>query len=105
MRRLAEIQFDFRNAVIHGEANRIASALVGGLKPEKRLSVHQRNYETSLVDALLVKFPATGWLVGTPVLTQAAKHFVREHPPQAPCIAEYGDLFPDFLSIRAGAER
>jgi len=105
MRTLAEIQADFRNAVIHGDTNGIAHELVGGLKPDRRLSVHQRNYETSLVDALLVKFPATGWLIGTPFLTHAAKDFIRAHPPTAPCIAEYGDSFPAFLSVCALAER
>jgi hypothetical protein len=105
MRTLAEIQSDFRNAVIHGDTNGIAHELVGGLKPDRRLSVHQRNYETSLVDALLVKFPATGWLIGTALLTCAAKDFIRAHPPKAPCIAEYGDLFPAFLSVCARAER
>ena len=37
-------------------------------------------------------------MIGTPLLTEAAKHFAREHPPQAPCIAEYGAAFPDFLA-------
>ena len=79
--------------------------LLGGHDPAGRLSVHQRNYETSLVDALLVKFPATAWLVGTPFLTKAALRFVHEYPPQAPCIAEYGASFPAFLSTCKGSER
>src|SRR5207237_2047615 len=79
--------------------------LIGGRDPEKRLIIHQQNYHTSLVDALLVKFPATGWLTGTPFLTEAAKRFVQEHPPQAPCIAEYGAVFPDFLAQFSGTER
>src|SRR5207248_259669 len=78
--------------------------LMGGRHPEKRLSVHQRNYHTSLVEALLVKFPATAWLVGTPFLTSATRRFVVEHPPQAPCIAEYGEEFPDFLSRYPGVD-
>ena len=87
------------------EVARIAPFLFGGREPEKRLTIHQRNYETSLVDALLTKFPATGWLIGTPLLTEAARHFVHEHPPQAPCIAEYGGDFPDFLSKHPVSER
>jgi Putative DNA-binding domain len=102
---LAEIQSYFRNAVIDGDKWQVAPMLVGGCEPEKRLAVHQRNYETSLVDALLVKFPATVWLIGTPALTEAARNFIRKHPPQAPCIAEYGTGFPDFLSRCLGAER
>jgi len=98
---LAETQLRFRNAVVHGDMQHIgslASLLVGGRSPEKRLIVHQRNYRQSLVDALLIKFPATGWLLGTQALTEAATRFIREYPPQAPCIAEFGAGFPDFLS-------
>ncbi len=105
MPRLAEIQFHFRQAVIDGDVQRIAPMLVGGREPASRLSVHQRNYETSLVDALLVKFPATGWLIGTPFLTEMARHFVHDHPPQAPCIAEYGAGFPALLSKYGRTER
>src|SRR6516225_9958428 len=105
MQRLAEVQSHFRNAVIDCDAAQIAPILVGGREPVRRLTIHQRNYETSLVDALLVKFPATGWLIGTPSLTEAGRRFAHEHPPQAPCIAEYGAAFPGFLSKHPGAER
>jgi len=98
MLRLAEIQSHFRKAVVDGDTRGVATVLIGGYDPEKRLTVHQRNYQTGLVDSLLVKFPATAWLIGTPFVTEAAKHFAREHPPQAPCIAEYGAAFPDFLA-------
>jgi putative DNA-binding protein len=102
---LAEIQSYFRNAVIDRDGRSIASMLLGGRQPEKRLNIHQRNYHTSLVDALLVKFPATSWLIGPQFLTEAATRFVRKQPPQAPCIVEYGSAFPDFLISFAGPER
>jgi len=104
---LAETQSKFRDAVVRERAEDIADLrplLMGGSNPEKRLRIHQRNYHTSLIDALLVKFPATAWLVGTPFLTNAAKQSVIECPPQAPCIAEYGAAFPDFLSRCSAAE-
>lgn len=98
---LAETQLHFRNAVVQADTQHVtslASLLVGGGNPEKRLIVHQRNYRQSLVDALLIKFPATGWLLGTQLLADAATRFIREYPPQTPCIAEFGGQFPDFLS-------
>jgi putative DNA-binding protein len=107
MRTLAETQRRFRNMVIQSDADAIAELrplLVGGNAPEKRLSIHQRNYHKTLIDALLVKFPATGWLVGTAFLTQAAERFVCERPPAAPCIAEYGAEFPAYLSQQPGTE-
>jgi hypothetical protein len=105
---LAEIQLHFRNAVVQGDAQHVrflASVLVGGCSPEKRLMIHQRNYRQSLVDTLLIKFPATGWLLGTQLLREAATRFIRERPPQAPCIAEFGAEFPDFLAQCPVAER
>ena len=71
----------------------------GGIEPPRR------NYETSLVAALVTKFPATVWLTGSRFVTEAAHRFVREYPPQAPCIAEYGRTFPRFLSSCPGADR
>src|SRR5262245_60809902 len=105
---LAETQLRFRDAVVQGDMRHVsslASLLVGGRSPEKRLMVHQRNYRQSLVDALLGKFPATGWLLGTQMLTEAASRFIREYPPQAPCIAEFGAGFPDFLYHSPAAVR
>ncbi len=102
---LAETQLHFRDAVVLGDVHHIAPLVVGGQYPEKRLSIHQRNYQTSLVDALLVKFPATTWLAGTSFITETAQRFVREQPPEAPCIAEYGGSFPAFLSSCPGAEQ
>jgi len=108
MHKLGDIQSHFRNAVIQADSNvviSLAPLLAGGDEPEKRLTIHQRNYRQSLVEALLVKFPATGWLMGTSFMIAAAERFVREHPPAAPCIAEYGSDFPAFCSRCPGAER
>jgi hypothetical protein len=102
---LADIQQRLRRAVVIGEAVGLEALLVGGRQAEKRLAIHHRHYEASLVTALLGKFPATAWLVGTPFLAQAATLFVRAHPPQAPCIAEYGEDFPSFLSTCPDADR
>jgi len=105
---LAETQLRFRNVVVQGDTQQVgflASLLVGGRSPEKRFIVHQRNYRQSLVDALLIKFQATGWLLGTQLLTEAATRFIRQYPPQAPCIAEFGAGFPDFLSQCPAAVR
>jgi hypothetical protein len=105
---LAEIQLRIRDAVVQGDTEHggsLASLLVGGRSPEKRLIVHQRNYRQSLIDALRIKFPATGWLLGTQLLTEAATRFICRYPPQAPCIAEFGAGFPDFLSQCPAAMR
>ena len=95
MRTLPETQSQFRDALIQSDADAVAALrrlLVGGIDPQRRLSIHQRNYQKSLIEALLVKFPATGWLMGSAFVRQAAERFVCERPPTAPCIAEYLSL-------------
>jgi Putative DNA-binding domain len=102
---LAELQSRFRHALVSGEHSDIAPLLVGGSAVEKRLRIHQRHYEASLVSALLGKFPATQWLVGSVLVREAARQFIRRHPPRVPCIAEYGSDFPSFLAECAIADR
>src|SRR5262245_65946551 len=99
------MQLRVRGAVVDDEIAAIASLLVGGRYPAQRLAIHARHYRASLVAAIQSKFPATAWLLGTPVLLETAQEFVRQHPPAGPCIAEYGDQFPHFLSQHVGAAR
>lgn len=101
---LADMQAHLRHTVVTGDASDVLPLLIGGIDVEKRLAIHRRHYETSLVTALAEKFPATEWLIGTPRITEAARSFVHEHPPCAPCIAEYGSAFPEWLSTCAANE-
>ena len=102
---LAEIQSRLRESVVAGDDAVVLPLLVGGQEPEKRLRIHRRHYEASLVTALLGKFPGTVWLVGSPFTIEAAREFVRRYPPRTPCIAEYGATFPLFLPSRPEADR
>jgi hypothetical protein len=103
---LLEIQHRMRDAVIADEAGgALLPLLAGGRDPAARLAIHRHHYQASLTRALLDKFPAVSWLAGERFATAAAQAFVRAHPPAAPCIAEYGADYPDFLASRAGAER
>lgn len=102
---LADLQDGLRRALVMNDAADVAMHLTGGADPKLRLAIHRRHYETSLVTALLGKFPATTWLVGSPFVADAARDFARDHPPRTPCIAEYGREFPGFLSARPAADR
>jgi len=77
--------------------------LSGGAHPCRRLAIHQRHYAASLTRALLDRFPATVWLVGSEFVTDAAMSFIREQPPSKPCIAEYGESFPQHLGAHPAA--
>lgn len=102
---LAETQLWLRRAVVGDDTASVTPLLIGGRDPKQRLAIHRRHYESSLVTAMRTKFPATEWLVGSAFLDEAAKQFVRQHPPSTPCIAEYGEEFPHFLSMYRGAAR
>jgi len=99
------MQLRIRRAVVDGDTAGIAPLLIGGRDPGQRLAIHQRHYRSSLVAAIRTKFPATAWLLGMPFLDEAAEQFVQQQPPAAPCIAEYGEEFPCFLSTYLGGAR
>jgi hypothetical protein len=100
---LGDLQAEVRRALLTSEGATLEPLLVGGSDPVKRLAIHQRHYATSLVTALLERFPATVWLAGSSRVTDAAREFVQHHPPARPCIAEYGEDFPAFLTARNDA--
>ncbi|MGE0852604.1 MAG: putative DNA-binding domain-containing protein [Hyphomicrobiaceae bacterium] len=100
---LVELQQGIRDVVLGGSAEPMVPLLVGGSQPALRLGIHRRHYQASLVAALLSKFPACAWVLGTAIVAEAARAFVRCHPPAAPCIAEYGTAFPEFLAVHAEA--
>src|SRR5262249_57917802 len=100
-----ERRWRLRGAVVDDKIAAIAPLLVGGRDAAQRVAIHARHYRASLTAAIRSKFPATAWLIGTPVLDTAAQEFVRKHSPAGPCIAEYGEQFPVFLSRHVGAAR
>lgn len=100
---LADIQAAVRDALVRGDRSVATPLLSGGAHPEHRLAIHQRHYATSLTRALLDRFPATVWLVGSELVTDAATSFIREEPPSKPCMAEYGESFPRHLGAHPAA--
>jgi hypothetical protein len=100
---LADIQAAVRDALVRGDRSVATPLLSGGAHPEHRLAIHQRHYAASLTRALLDRFPATVWLVGSELVTDAATSFIREEPPSKPCMAEYGESFPRHLGAHPAA--
>jgi len=106
MQSLAEFQRLMRGAVVDGDLAAVAQSLrADGRDVSRRLDVHRRHYHTSLIAAVMNRFPATAWLLGSPLVETAAAGFVRAHPPLAPCIAEYGDRFPAWLAQQTASAR
>jgi len=101
---LADIQSGIRDALVDGNGASVAPMLLGGSRPAQRLAIHQRHYVASLTRALVERFPATVWLVGSELVTHVATVFIREHPPSRPCVAEYGEELPQYLGAHPSAE-
>lgn len=97
---LADVQSRIRDRVVLG-GDDDARWLVGGSAPGRRLALHRRHYQASLIANLHDRFPATAWLLGDEAVITAAAAFVVDHPPRVFCMAEYGADFPDYLGCRS----
>lgn len=95
---LAELQQRLRDALVVGDGGDLHRLLRGGRHPERRFAIHQRHVDASLTAAIVGRFPATGWLIGGRRIESAARAYIHRFPPVAPCIAEYGETFPEFLA-------
>lgn len=61
-------------------------------------AVYRNTVLNACVDTLLALYPAVRRLTGDDWLAAAALAHAREHPPQAGCLASYGEGFPQHLA-------
>ncbi len=98
---LPELQTAFRLALLGGDASASSTlrALVdpGDPAAEERIEVYRNNVFASLTDVLKETFPAVCRLVDERFFSYAAHEFILAHPPDRPCLSEYGSGFADFL--------
>lgn len=96
---LRDIQRAFARAVLTGEPDAIAPHIVaGGIPPEHRVSIYRNTARIGMTEALRLGFPAVERLVGAAFFDMAAARFGRAHPPDSPCLNDYGAGFADFLA-------
>jgi hypothetical protein len=97
---LLELQRDFRRHLLGGRAPSLAAAvLADGLSAQARLQVYRNHVTLSLCEALRTTFPITQRLVGDEFFAGIAGQFIAAHPPLSPCLAEFGDEFPNFIAV------
>ena len=94
---LAETQARFR-AALDGEGRGVLPLLGRVPDAAARLAIYQRHHRQSLVRHLRGRFPTVEWLLGSDAMADLAREFIVAHPPAAPCMAEYGELFPAFIA-------
>ncbi len=76
----------------------IPHVLADGIDPAERLGVYRNTFESALVRALRLSYPAVLRLVGEEFFEAAARAFIDEDPPRSACLDDYGAGFADFLA-------
>src|SRR5262245_18616627 len=98
MSTLAELQRDFRLALL-ADDDRITSLVAGdGLAPAARLALYRHHMLDTLTDALHGTFPVVCRLVDERFFAYMADRYIRQHPPTGPCLFELGASFADFVA-------
>jgi hypothetical protein len=94
-----ELQSLFRRAMYGAEMPQLLGVIAGeGLAPAARLQIYRHHVLTSLTEALQATFPVVCRLVDARFFGYAADTYIRQHPPEEPCLWEYGARFPAFLA-------
>lgn len=95
---LDELQSRMRDVVLGASADTLNGIVADDrLGHVRRVNVYRNNTTLLLRDALATHFPVTAQLVGDDFFANLANAFVRTHPPQSPCLFEYGDAFAGFI--------
>jgi hypothetical protein len=98
MLKLHDLQNGVRLSVLGPSRPEIIAAILGEEgEAEARLGIHRHHILLSLTEALKANFPVVCRVVDPRFFAYAADAFIRMHPPSAPCLAEYGAEFPDFI--------
>jgi len=96
---LHELQAAFLRAMLGPDEPALLETIVGdGLLPAARLQLYRHHVLTSLTDVLQGTFPVICRLVDERFFRYAADAYIRQYPPEAPCLFEYGTHFPAFLA-------
>jgi hypothetical protein len=87
-------------AAIRGrhEPELLALIEADGLQAEARLRIYRNHAIMTLTEALKATFPVVCRLVDERFFGYAAHEYIGETFPSCPCLAEYGESFPDFLA-------
>ena len=103
MQHLAELQLQFLDVILGGDASRLEEAIIpDGITAVGRLGVYRNNTIITLIDALGDTFAVIKKLLGDEFFNNAAKKFIRTHPPKSPALFEYGHNFPEYLESFPG---
>ncbi|KEA64623.1 Glutamate synthase [NADPH] large chain [Marinobacterium lacunae] len=90
---------DFRQALLNPELSAPAGLWAwNGSDPTTRFDVYRNNVIVSLIEALESTFSVVQRLVGEQFFRAMAREYLREHMPNHPVLARFGDSFPGFIA-------
>jgi hypothetical protein len=95
---LSEIQAAFREAVAGTPPETLLTRLRAPADPLLRLDIYRRHHRESFRRHLRGRYPTLEWLLGTERLVDLADATLRQSPPHAPSLAEYGRELVDVLN-------
>lgn len=96
---LPDLQDAFRDALLDGKARRLLREIENRrIGAAGALAIYRNHVRISLTAALRTTFPVVCKLVDERFFAFAAHAYIQAQPPSAPCLAEYGSGFPDFLA-------
>ena len=96
-RSLSETQVDFREAMTGAPLEALLARLRPPADPVLRLDIYRRHHLESFRRHLRGRYPTLEWLLGTGRLVELADATLRQLPPHAPSLAEYGRELVDVL--------
>jgi hypothetical protein len=99
MSSLPELESSFGRCLLGDTESALLDLIAGdGLTPAARLQIYRNHVLVTLTDALKAIYPVVCQLVDERFFRFAADRYVRMHPPQGPCLFEYGESFAEFLA-------
>jgi len=102
---LEHVQTSLRDTILGASADPLEGIVADDrLGYARRINVYRNNTNILLIDALTTNFPVVAALVGEDFFANMARAFIRTHPPQSPCLFEYGDSFADFIGTFPGVQ-
>lgn len=97
MQPLAEVTSAFAQAIWHGETSALSALTLPSPAHDARIRIYRNNVFVSLVQALGDLYPRVRRLTGAEFFDQAARSYLRAHPPQSPAMVHFGASFPVYL--------
>ena len=104
--KLADFQCCFANGLLNGKYEDVLGWLCDDqFSPASLLDIYRDSVFTSLTSVLSDTFPDLKQALGEEDFSDAARAFIRAHPPAGPLLDNYGTEFAPFVAARAAENK